>query len=486
MRRIKMTVREWNRMDGWCLLLITGIVSVPLLTNYCLDGSSLPATLSQITCMSQGIGNVFPIRTGTLGTMSYGYSGASFQANVFYWIPSLFYRLGMDLGHAYKWTLFLLNLLTTFVSFLCFRGCSGHREIGWIGSMLYTWCPYRCSALYLSGDLGETAAWTFLPLIVWGLRCLYAEDEENESSKRASVILAWGFSLLTVSSTVVLTGAAVMTILTMLVMGRKTLHKRRLLAVCRTMVIVLTVNAWFLIPMLLRLRDASAVAPMLVQDMQARGMYLAQYLTIFYWGGSNTELLENGMAGIQAMGPGAAVILILLIFLWALFTRKCSLQTSDFARKMMWVSVVLIVLSTNAFPWNLLQGKNMLCSIVLALLYTPAKLGIVADLGLIVTACVFLSVLAQHMTMRGEGNAYKYFLLMVVFVAFCTTQFYLGNILITQKFVRYEDIPLLAVIKFPLLTQESVIWRISEAVSAIALCGCIVMYIVRRGNAEKI
>ncbi len=257
MRGSKMAVREWNRMDNWCLLLITGIVSVPLLTNYCLDGSSLPATLSVITRMSQGIGTVFPIRVGALGTMAYGYSGASFQANVFYWIPALFYRLGLDLGHAYKWTLFLLNLLTALVSFWCFQGCSGRREIGWIGSMLYTWCPYRCSALYLSGDLGETAAWTFLPLIAWGLRCLYTEDAEEENGRRAGVILTWGFSLLAVSSTVLLAGAAVLTILTMLVMGRKTLQKRRLLTVCRTLALVLTVNAWFLIPMLLRLRDVS-------------------------------------------------------------------------------------------------------------------------------------------------------------------------------------------------------------------------------------
>ncbi len=161
------------------------------------------------------------------------------------------------------------------------------------------------------------------------------------------------------------------------------------------------------------------------------------------------------------------------------------MQTSDFAKKMLWVSAVLIVLSTNVFPWNFLQGKNMLCSIVLALLYTPAKLGIAADLGLIVTACVFLSVLAQDRTLQGEGNAYKYVLLAVVFIAFCTTQFYLGNILITQNFVRYEDIPTLAVVDFPLLTQESVLWRISEAVSAAALCGCLVIYMVRRRNAEK-
>lgn len=481
-----MTVREWSRKDSRCLLLIAGVVSVPLMTNYCLDADSLPAALSQISRISQGIGNVFPIRTGTLGTLDFGYSGASFQANVFYLIPALLYRLGIGLGHAYKWTLFLLNVMTAVIAYFSFRGCSDRWEIGWIGSMLYTWCPYRCSEMYLSGDLGELAAWTFLPLIAWGLKCLYVEDEKDGIDNKAWVILAWGFSLLTISSTVFLSTAAVMTAITMLVMGRKTLRRKTVLTVGRAIAVVLAVNAWFLVPMLLRLRDASAVAPMLVQDMQSKGMYFTQYLMIFCWTGSGTELPAEGMTGAQAMGPGAAVILLILIFLWAVFTKKYSPQKGDFAKRMMWVSVILMILSTNAFPWNYLQGRNMLCSIVLALLYTPAKLGIEADLCLILITCLFLSVLGQCMSKQKEGEkAYQYLLLAIVFIAFSTTQFQLGNILITQGFVRYKDIPLLAVIDFPLLTQESVIWRFSEAVSAVALCGCLVMYIVRRRNIEK-
>lgn len=482
-----MTVREWSRKDSRCLLLIAGVVSVPLMTNYCLDAGSLSASLSKISCISQGIGNAFPIRTGTLGTMDFGYGGVSFQADVFYLIPALLYRLGMGLGHAYKWTLFLLNVMTAVIAYFSFRGCSDRWEIGWIGSMLYTWCPYRCSEMYLSGDLGELAAWTFLPLIAWGLKYLYVGDEKDGSGNKAWVILAWGFSLLTISSTVFLSTAAVMTAITLLVMGRKTLQRKTLLTVGKAITVVLAVNAWFLVPMLLRLRDVSAVAPMLVQDMQSKGMYFTQYLMIFCWSSSGTELPVEGMTGAQAMGPGAAVILMILIFLWAVFTKKYSPQKGDFSKRMMWVSVILMILSTNAFPWNFLQGKNMLCSIVLALLHTPAKLGIETDLCLILITCLFLSALGHRMSVQEEeGKAYQILLLSIVFVAFCTTQFQLGNILVTQSFVRYEDIHLLAMIDFPLLTQESVIWRFSEAVSAVALCGCMVMYIVRRRNAKKI
>ena len=43
---------------------------------------------------------------------------------------------------------------------LCmFSGMFRRREIGLLGSMFYTWCPYRISTLYCAGDLRESAAW---------------------------------------------------------------------------------------------------------------------------------------------------------------------------------------------------------------------------------------------------------------------------------------------------------------------------------------
>lgn len=470
----------------WCLVLIAGVVSVPLMTDYYLAGSSLTATLSQIQVISQGIGKVFPIRLGPLGSMDYGYSAASFQANLFYLFPAMLHLLGMDLGDTYKWTLFLLNLATSVTAYLCFRRICGRRDAGLIGSMLYTWCPYRCSEMYLVGDLGELAAWTFPPVVLLGLWYLYAEDDRRDN-KKAWVLLAWGFSLTAVSSTVVLIAMTVMTLVILLAMGKRTFQKPRLLELGKAAAAIVSINAWFLVPALLRLRDVSAVGAMLLPDVRSRGMYLAQYLTIFSWGKDGVELLQNGLRGAQAMGPGIAVILLAAFWIWMAFTGQSNknkepfVQNSHFIARLLCACAVLMLLGSNIFPWDLLQDRNMLCSIVLALLYTPAKLGIAADICLILAACIFLPMLAQK---AGEKN-YRWILLAVTAISFGTTQFLLGNILITRPFFRKEDLNAMELLPFSLLTQESIIWRLCESVSVITLFTCVALLVIKRRKSAK-
>ena len=480
----KILTEKWNIL---CLMLIVGVVSVPLVTNYCIAGSSLTATFSQIRLISEGIGKMFPIRLGPLGSMDYGYSAASFQANLFYLFPALLHLLGVDLVSAYKWTLFLLHLATATTAYLCFHRICGRRDVGIIGSMLYTWCPYRISEMYLVGDLGEMAAWTFLPLILLGLRFLYTEDEK-QADKKAWVFLVWGFSLITVSSTVALSAVTVMTLLILLIMGRRTFQKRRLLELGKVVAAVILLNTWFLVPALLRLRDVTAVGAMLLPDVRSRGMYLIQYFNVFFWGEDGVEFMRNGLKGGQAMGPGSAVILLVTIGIWLVYINRPSETGLPLARndcffgKLLCVSVVLMLLSSNVFPWDLLQNRNMLCSILLALLYTPAKLGITADLCLILAACVALPELVQKV---GE-RSYKWILPAVTAISFGTTQFLLGNIMDTRQFFRKEELKTMEVLPFSMLMQESMVWRLSEIISLITLCGCVVLFIRKRRKNIKL
>ena len=230
-----------------------------------------------------------------------------------------------------------------------------------------------------------------------------------------------------------------------------------------------------------------AVAAMLLPDVRSRGMYLVQYLTIFSWGKDNVEFVQNGLSGAQAMGPGITVILLVAVWIWFAFTGQfggnngLSAQNSRFAAMLLCASAVLMLLSSNIFPWDLLQNRNMLCSIVLALLYTPAKLGIAADICLIMAACMFLPSLEQK---AGDRN-YRWILLTTTAISFGTTHFLLGNILITRQFFRKEELGAMAELPFLLLGQESIIWRFCEIISIITLCGCVVLFVIRRRKGVK-
>ncbi len=465
-----------NAKNFGYLALIVIVVSVPLMTDYVLGGSNLAATLSQIKVMSQGMGEAFPLRIGTLGTMDYGYSAASFQGNVFFLIPAGVHRLGMELGAAYKWTLFLCNLTTTVIAYYSFTKCTGRQDIGLLGSMLYTWNHYRCSEMYLVGDLGEVVAWSFLPLVLLGIKYLYAEDAEAHAVKRSWIYLTWGLSLVAVSSTVVFFCIVLTCVLVFLFMGKKSLTKSRLLSVGKAGMATLLINAWFLLPMLLRMRDVSAVAPLLLADIRGRGMYFAQYLVTFAKGGGGVGMAENGMQYAQAMGPGIVVVLLLFVCIWLFFTGKFSEFGQSFVKRMMWVAFVLVVLSTNAFPWDLLQNKNMLFSIILALMYTPAKLGIGAGAVMIFVVILML----KHLTELIGEKEYKIATLLITAMSFGSIQYLLGDILTTRGFAREPEIEALSSIQFSLILQESVVWRICEVISLLAIFGCVIMWIVRR------
>lgn len=475
-------VGKTDRLILWGIVLIAGVVSVPLLTDYCLYGSSLAVTLSRIRVISHGIGQVFPVRVGILETGEFGYNACAFQADLFYLFPALLYRLGMSLGNAYKCALLSLNLVTVVISYLCFKKCCDRRETGLIGSMLYTWCPYRCSAIYLVGDLGETAAWTFLPLLLLGIKTLYDERQTERNLRTAWVTMVWGFSLVALSSTVVFSAAVMLTFAALLVMGRKTFARKRLMAMGKACIVTVLVNSWFLVPLMLRMRNMTAVTPLLVDDFRGRGMYFAQYLTFFNRGGSSDALTENGMRNAQAMGPGIAVVLLVIVFLWLQFTRYAKdkmptvAEERSFCIRLLGVAMILMLLSLNVFPWDLLQNRNMICSILQALIYTPAKLGIAADICLIFWAVLSLSVLTKAV----DDHSYKLALLAVTAISFGTTQFMLGNILQTQGFVRGEEAETLASVAFSLLTQETLIWRLCELISCIAIGICLFLFVLRR------
>lgn len=230
------------------------------------------------------------------------------------------------------------------------------------------------------------------------------------------------------------------------------------------------------------MRDASAVGILIPQDIRGRGMYFVQYLSAFPWAGDGVGMTENGICNAQVMSPGAAVILLVVLLLWMLFTGHCR-QGGDFGFtcRMLSVSGILVFFSLNFFPWDLFQDKNMLFSILLALMGSPAKLGILACVGLIYAGC-------QAFLWMGESRTQKerhILLLIVIAMSLGTAQFQLGNILSAGSFVRGDEIQALGSLMLPVVEQESVIWRLSEGISAVALAGCIAMWIVRRRKRVK-
>ena len=465
------------------LLIIAGVSSVPLMTDYVLEGSDLGASFGRIEAVKEGLGKVFPIRVSPWPSEELGHAAASFQGDVFYLVPALLRWLGAGLGTAYKLTLLLASFGAALAAYSSFRRCFGSREIGLAGSMLFTWCPCRLNEVYVRGNLGEAAAWTFLPLAVSGLVRLYTLEENQGEYGEVWKECAWGFGLLALSSTGIFSVTVGMALVLFFCMGRCSLSRKRLLALGKVSGALAVTCGWFLAPMLLRLWNLPAGELQAVGQIRSGGMYPGQYLSVFLWGGRGRDFYSQGMTGAQALGPGIGVVLLALLYVWFLYAGKVAPRRERrLGLGMLGTVLVMVWFSSGSFPWDLLQGRNPLADMLLNLFWTPAQWGTAACAGMVVLACLALG----QGTRCWEESRFLGLLIGVGAVCLGTTQFFLGNILQTGAFVRapQEDSVL---VPLQVLAEESAAWRLCEAVCLAAVCICLVRIILRRRkNAKKI
>lgn len=293
----------------------------------------------------------------------------------------------------------LVNVVTALITYGCFGRMFGTKTIGLLGSMLYTWCPYRCS----TGDV----AWVFVPIVLWGLVSLYGENETEKDRKRSWLILTAGLGLLAFSSVTLFCIMAMAVLLFFCLMGKESFCKEKVLSVVKTLGLTLVIGGYPLVSRLLQLRDPSVAGSLIPENFRMSGAYPAQYLGLFATADAGAKYPELGM--------GAAVLLLAILYLWGLFVGKIK---DSFGKKMLLWILVLLWLGSNLFPWDLLQNKNLLFSVVLAILQSPVTWVIPAYAGLVWVACRVLQKLRESC----DEKLYKTMVAATVLVAFVMNQ----------------------------------------------------------------
>ena len=95
-----------DKLIRLALFFIFFVVSLPLMVNYCISGTNVSFYLR---LMKEG--------------------GAE---NLFFLIPSLFVRAGIQGESVYKLLLLMINAATTLIAYVCFRGIFGDEIVGLI------------------------------------------------------------------------------------------------------------------------------------------------------------------------------------------------------------------------------------------------------------------------------------------------------------------------------------------------------------------
>jgi hypothetical protein len=192
-------VSSEKKLTVFSLLGIILLSSLPLLRNgfprYTTD---LNFFLMRVDGLKDGLlSGAFPVRIQPNWLNGYGYATSIFYGDLFLYFPAILRILGVSVQNAYFCYQFAVNISTCLVSYFCLKGIFSRKSIALLGSGLYTLSAYRLVILYYTTRGGMFTAYTFLPLVLYGVYLIYT-DSKNRKPGRWKYSLQTGNRTLTV------------------------------------------------------------------------------------------------------------------------------------------------------------------------------------------------------------------------------------------------------------------------------------------------
>ena len=333
--------------------------------------------------------------------------------------------------------LLLLNLVTVIVAYQCFLKCMEERVIALIGSMLYTWMPYRMDVLYKKADVYEAVFICLLPLVVLGAYQLLQENAQNKKKD-----LAWILLVIGLSGMLQFYGYGVVMTLGLLLLigifyGKAVFSIRMLLSVTKVFVATIIINCLVLLPVCKELlTDRTAVYLAGMQPIQHKGGYLLHYVMAFFANGSSREFDEMRIQATAPLGMGFAVTCLIFVYLWMCFTGtykelRQRERSFCFAQKLALAGAILMFASTKFFPWDALRSNRIL-QILTCRMQSPMELVPVVTLCFTFLGCAVLRLFWKH-TAREVAI---YSCMAVVGIALLTTMFLVGELVMTKEVLQ--------------------------------------------------
>ena len=322
-------------------IVLAFIMVVPLLQRGFICGDDWEYHLSRIQnisdCLSYGI---FPAKIHATSLWGYGYGSGLFYPNLFLYFPAILCCLGLSLSVSYKVFLIVVIFAIIVSSYFSTKYIFKSRYAAIIASTLFITSQATIHNMYLRCAVGETIASVFCPIIVAALyNIIY-----DRFSKPWILILGFLGLLYSHTISLFLMGLIFIFILVIkfktvfLLKGELKYHGLRVaikLFISAIVVLLLSISYWL---------------PMLEQFSSEK----------FNVSDAMANLQENALKAqdLFCLGrPGLGLPLLLLSICSICFVNK-NLK-SKLSCKFIFIGLILSLLSTNLFPWKLLNYTIM-------------------------------------------------------------------------------------------------------------------------------
>lgn len=327
------------------LLLIT--CSLPLACSWVFEGGELLLWLARVEEVQEGLRQGSLVLFPSLNVIqAYGGELTALDSNLLLMIPAVLRIVGAGITSSYRIYMLLLQAGTILFAWKFSQSMFRDDMSAVFGVIFYVTCPYRLYISYDQGSLGAAAVWMLLPLLALGIRGI------SHSRPKYLYILVSSLAF----AGIVWSSASWTLIL--------------YCTIAITSILLRKIQLWipFIIGSILSFPQTARLLGYLLRGgmeewkvpadtISGHGYFPGQFFTAYVY--------KPGQPGL-----GMGIMLAMVILLWMVFTENKKIEKPFKAFTIS--GLVLLLLSLQIFPWDILQRTFAPILRAVALLGTPA------------------------------------------------------------------------------------------------------------------
>lgn len=383
------------------LLIVSFAASLPLFTDYQINGLDLTYHLSRIEGLCEGMrAGMFPVKIHPNILKEHGYASPVMYGDIFLYIPALLRMLGFTVMGAYKVYVFLVNTATCFVSYLSFKKVFKKEYIGLLGCVLYTLSSYRFTNVYARAAVGEYTAMIFLPLIFCGLYLIFMNNESQKVQREGILISVIGFSGIIQTHVLTCEIVGMFTLLSCIILWKKVLRKNTFFSLAKVVIFTAFLNLWWLVPFFDYRNEKISVNFQTHTYIQARGTFLSQLFMPFTDFNGISWDAAFGLIDEMPLNIGLGLCAGMVLIFYVMFFGKKPEQKTHYAFTVftMCMAVIAGFMTTIYFPYDKLMDISSLACNYLSPIQFPWRFLLMVTLFMSFSTCAVIIVIHNNYT----------------------------------------------------------------------------------------